>query len=149
VNVKNLVTIDVADNGFFDFALPLEILGESQEQIQAEISGLEANVEVIGNNLRVFGRLEDFSRDSEVPVRFKITQGQASVETSITLSFARKIDADNFLSTSIPSIPANALVAIQGERKMSRMGMVSVESTPSSDFHGYIQAKSENEIRVI
>lgn len=149
VAVKSLVTVEVDDVGNFDFTLPLEVLGESEEALSVEVEGLSANTEVQADSkVRVFGQL-DLARDSEIPVRFVVKLGEQTQATSVTLSVARKLSSNDFLNTDIAGIPANALAQIQGDRKLSRLSLVSVESAPSNDFHAYIQAQSEDKIRVI
>ena len=150
VKVKDLVTVNVDETGKFDFKLPLEILNASQEsQVKVTVTGLEMKSEVVGTEVRFSGVIADLNRDSEIPVTFEVSLDEKITKTSVTLSLARKLDSNDLISTQISGIPANALAAIQGVRKMSRVGVVSVESSASADYHGYIQAKSGDKIRAV
>lgn len=150
VLVKDLVTVEVNNAGEFVFLLPLEVLGDvSEQEIAVEISGLEAKTDVVNQHVRVSGQLASLQVDSEIPVAFKVRLGEVEMSTAVTLSFARDLKTSDLIHTEIKGIPANALASIQGNRKLSRLSTVSVESEASSDFHSYIQAKSGDKIRAI
>lgn len=149
VNVKNLVTIDVTEAGQFDFVLPIETLGTSSSIPSISVSGLDAEVIVEGKNVRLRGQIEDLRADSEIPVTFVTELDGTKTRTSMTLSFARKLETKDLINVAVKGIPGNALVSIQGARKSARVGHVSVEDKASNDFHGYIQAKNGEKIRVV
>lgn len=149
VSVKNLVTIDVSPEGGFDFTLPIEILGATTSTPDVSLLGLDADVSVEGKNVRIRGVIENLRADSEIPVTFTTTLDSVTTRTSMTLSLARKLETKDLLNVAIKGIPGNAMVSIQGARKSARVGQVSVEDKASSDFHGYIQAKNGEKIRVV
>ncbi len=149
VSVKSLVTIDVTEDGQFDFVLPVEILGQSTSTPSVTIAGLAADVILEGKTVRLRGQIEDLRSDSEVPVTFTTALESVTTRTSITLSFARKLATKDLINVGIRGIPGSALLSIQGARKSARVGHVSVEDKATSDFHGYIQAKNGDKIRVV
>ncbi|HXH31339.1 MAG TPA: S8 family serine peptidase [Bacteriovoracaceae bacterium] len=149
VVVKELVTVDVDEAGKYKFSLPLEILGKNLAVPQVSVQGLEVRVQVEGPVVNFSGVITDLNADSEVPVKFKTRHGSVVTETSVTLSFARKLKVSELSSTKIPAIPSKYLMSIQGGRKLSRMGQVSVEGKALSDFHGFVQAKTGDKIQVI
>lgn len=149
VLVKDLVTVEVDADGSFDFSLPIENLSNSETEPSVTVSGLAIDSQIVGEKVRLSGKLADLNVDSEIPVSVSVRLNEQVTTTPITLSFARKLKNSDLISTRIEGIPANALASIQGNRKMSRVGVVSVEGKPSSDFHGYIQAKSGDKIRAI
>lgn len=150
VLVKDLVTVDISDEGKFSFQLPLEVFGQPENDIIVKIDGVSASAQVIDNKkVIVSGELADLNVDSEIAVKFTVEVDGKSTTTPITLSFARSLKRSDLVATKIEGIPVNALASINGSRKLSRLGMVSVESKPSSDFHGYIQGKSGDKIRAI
>ncbi len=149
VQVKSIVTVDVTHDGQFDFTLPIEIFGPSSATPTVELTGLDADVSVEGKNVRLQGQIEDMRTDSEIPATFVTALSGVTTRTSVTLSFARKLETKDLMNVSIKGIPGNALVSIQGARKTARVGHVSVEENATSDFHGYIQAKNGDKIRVI
>ncbi len=149
VAVKELVTVDVNREGKFNFVLPLEVLGKSAEAPAVSLTGISAEVSVEGSQVRIRGTIPDLRIDSEVPVTFVTKLGTSVTSTPMTLSFARALRSQDLLNVKIPNIPAKYLLSVNGARKSSRMGMVSVEGKQSFDFHGYVQAKSQDKIQVI
>ncbi len=150
VVVKDLVTVEVNQQGEFNFNLPLEVFGNSESDINVSLIGLDANIKITDKQEVSFsGQLTDMNVDSEIPVKFVVTHNNNETITPMTLSFAKKLKRDDLIETTIEGIPVNALASINGNRKLSRMENVSVESQPSSDFHGYIQGKSGDKIRAI
>lgn len=146
VLVKSLVTVSVDQNGRFDFTLPVEILGNTSDVPMVSISGLEAQTKVEDKNVRVWGRIQDMRRDSEIPVEFTTTLGDRTTKTRVTLSMARIIHENDLVSIALGDLQATNLLTIQGERKVSYIGQVAVEDRPTSDFHGFIIKRSGEDI---
>jgi hypothetical protein len=142
--VKEIITVDVSTEGSFTFDVPLEILGDSTEEINVAIKGIDAHVSLQGGKARIEGQLENLLVDSEIPVEISVERGDVTTTTTTTLSFARQISEQNLRTVPIKSIPANSLVMINGVRRATRVLHVSVEDRPSSDFHGYLQEKIAN-----
>lgn len=149
VLVKELVSVDVDSAGEFSFELPIEILGDKSQELDIQVEGLNVATIIDNDKLLVSGKLDSLRIDSEVPLTFITKLGATKTRTSMTISFARKLSQNDLVSSTIEGIPASALAVINGSRKMSRMEVVSIDSTPSSDFHGYIQGKSGDKIRAI
>lgn len=148
VLVKGLVTVSVDETGAYDFSLPIEILGDSSQLPSVSMSGLSAAVSVEGTNLRVRGQISDLKQDTEVPVKFATTIGNVTTQTRATLSFARSVSDSDLIKVRFDALAGSDLLAIQGTLKQSKLGMVAVEDRPTSDFHGYIVARTGADIRV-
>lgn len=148
VSVKGLTTVSVGRDGNYDFSLPLEIFGESEELPVVKISGLAAKVQVSDKVVRITGRITDLRQDSEVSVKFTTTFGGKTVTTPVTLSMARQLESSELISVELPQIAAASLMSIQGERKLSKVGYVAVEDRPTSDFHFYTVTRQGVDVKV-
>jgi hypothetical protein len=141
VLVKNLTTVGVDQNGNFNFNLPLEILGETQDSPEVTLNGLDANVKVESDKVFISGTLDDITRDSEIKVSFTVSLGSKRTQTNATLSFARDISLQDMTSVKIPGIPAQALMAIQGGIRTPKIFPVIVDDEQTSDSHFYVAAR--------
>lgn len=148
VLTKSLMMVNVAKNGNYSFSAPLEVWGDAFIPPTVVMQGLDASVSVENGRLQVNGNIPDLTVDNERTVTFLTTYGTTRTRAQVTLSFISEVGADDLLKVRIPGIPAASLMAIQDQLRRTSLSVVSVEDRPSSDYHGYVQARTENTIRV-
>lgn len=147
VLVKSLVTVDVDQQGNYDFVLPIEVLGNSTSVPSVTVEGLDAAVETTATQVRLRGRLPDLAADYQVPVVFHTALDGQTTHSKVGLDFALAIKNTDLHVTRVPPVQAKNVMAINGLRRRHIIGHVSVEDRPSSDFHGFAYAKEGDNLR--
>lgn len=139
VNVKDLSSVKVSSNGYFEFTLPLDFFGNiSKDNLSVSIDGLEQHtINVRADEAIISGYINDLSKDSEKDIVIHATSESIKTSTPLTLTFSKKLDENTRYSSEISNLPANQILRINGSQKRHAVGIVSEEDIKDVDFIGY------------